>query len=371
MRYAPRDIYTHAEEYIAHCRRHPCSSRISALKIGLWGLKRALFPRDTGLKKKSEFSDKNLHVAFILEGGIGDIVINANYIENFIRIASCPVVIDIYAGQKKDILQSIFGNKVYISNIMGDKPLQYAYDAVIDMLYMPKLLRADEGRLTYLGGEKLNDCLINMRRFAAVFPEWVSSRSCNFVGLFGYARIRGLNRNRLASAGNMEEGFDENLFSLSVPAITPDVLERFPFLNAPFIAVNRSVGSSRESTKLWSVKEYQNVLTRIKEQYPAIPLIRIGSETGEIQECNVNICGKTTFNELMIILSSAMLLVSNEGGLVHLRHFLHGGKSTVLFCSTDKNFYGYQENENIGKNCHCEWFHHRWQEFCVNTYSNL
>ena len=52
MRYAPRDIYTHAEEYIAHCRRHPCSSRISALKIGLWGLKRALFPRDTGLKKK-------------------------------------------------------------------------------------------------------------------------------------------------------------------------------------------------------------------------------------------------------------------------------------------------------------------------------
>lgn len=101
MRYAPRDIYTHAEEYIAHCRRHPCSSRISALKIGLWGLKRALFPRDTGLKKKSEFSDKNLHVAFILEGGIGDIVINANYIENFIRIASCPVIIDIYAGQKK------------------------------------------------------------------------------------------------------------------------------------------------------------------------------------------------------------------------------------------------------------------------------
>ena len=54
MRYAPRDIYTHAEEYIAHCRRHPCSSRISALKIGLWGLKRALFPRDTGLKKKNQ-----------------------------------------------------------------------------------------------------------------------------------------------------------------------------------------------------------------------------------------------------------------------------------------------------------------------------
>lgn len=371
MRYAPRDIYSHAEEYIAHCRRHACSSRMAALRIGFWGLKRALFPRDAGLKKKSEFSDERLHIAFVLEGGIGDTVVNANYIENFIRLAACPVAVDIYAGQEADVLNGIFRDKTYVSALVGDNPLQYAYDAVIGMLFVPRLLCADEGRLNALGSERLNACLSDMQRFAKTFPEWVDSRSRNFAGLLGYARLRGLTRNRLASAGNMEEEFDENLFSLSAPPITPEVLSRFPFLDAPFIAVNRSVGPSGESTKLWSVPQYGEVLEEVRGKYPGVLLVRMGGCQGDELGCDVSLCGQTDFVELMTLLKRAKLLVSNEGGLVHLRHFLRAGPSLVLFGSSDSRLYAYSENENRTHGCSCEWLHHNWQNFCIKNYAEF
>ena len=371
MRYAPRDIYSHAEEYIAHCRRHASSSRLAALKIGLWGLKRAMFPRDSGLGNTSEFHDDCLHVAFVLEGGIGDILINANYMENFVRLASCRVKIDVYAGCDVDMLSALLSMKSFVSACFGDRPLQHAYDAVIIVLFIPKLLSVDKRRVSSLAGEKMQACLTGMRDFSDRFPEWTDTRSQNFAGLLWYAKLRKIHRTVLPSVGNMEEAFEENLLSFSEPEISAELIEKFPFLQTGFIAVNRSTGNNHESTKLWSVEAYRHFLMKIREEYPGIPLIRVGGSMEEELGCDMDLCGKTTSHDIMALLYKAELLISNEGGLVHLRHFLHAGKSIVLFGSTDRNFYGYPENENIGSDCSCEWLHRRWQEFCIKKYAKF
>ena len=371
MRYVPRDIYNHAEEYIAHCRRHASSSRLAALKIGLWGLKRALFPRDSGLGNTSEFHDDCLHVAFVLEGGIGDILINANYMENFVRLAACRVQIDVYAGCDVDMLSALLSGKSFISACLGDRPLQHAYDAVIMVLFIPKLLCSDKQRILSLAGEKLQACLADMEAFSDRFPEWTDTRAQNFAGLLWYANIRKIHRVFLPAVGNMEDAFEENLFSLPEPEISPALAVKFPFLQTGFIAVNRSTGNNQESTKLESVEVYKRVLRKIREEHPGIPLIRIGGSMGEDLGCDRDLCGKTTSHEMIALLYKAKLLVSNEGGLVHVRHFLHAGKSVVLFDSTGQKFYGYPENENIGSDCSCEWMHRRWQEFCIKKYAKF
>ena len=80
--------------------------------------------------------------------------------------------------------------------------------------------------------------------------------------------------------------------------------------------------------------------------------------------------GRTSFNDLKILLKHSYLHIGPEGGMIHLRHALCKKRSCVLFGPTSQDFYGYPENINIeGPGCinHCEWLTDRWQEKCLNN----
>ena len=75
-------------------------------------------------------------------------------------------------------------------------------------------------------------------------------------------------------------------------------------------------------------------------------------------------------DDLLGLLQSAKLHISQEGGIPILRHVLKGGPSVVLFGPTDEKFFGYEENINItARTCPhpCEWLTKDWMKKCLRT----
>ena len=82
----------------------------------------------------------------------------------------------------------------------------------------------------------------------------------------------------------------------------------------------------------------------------------------------MDLVGKTNLEQIKPILQHALVHIDGEGGMVHLRHALGGGRSVVLFGPTSSEFFGYSENKNlVGGGCAvwCEWALNKWQEGCL------
>ena len=135
-------------------------------------------------------------------------------------------------------------------------------------------------------------------------------------------------------------------------------------------SVDQNFGTD-DSTKMWPVSYWDRLVELIKNERPHFLLIQIGAGKGvkEIKGVDYNLVNRTSFAESMGILKNAKLLISNEGGMVHVRHALGEKKSIVIFGSTDERLFGYSENINLrGKGCPfpCEWNIREWQKRCIN-----
>ena len=91
-----------------------------------------------------------------------------------------------------------------------------------------------------------------------------------------------------------------------------------------------------------------------------------------LENTDLNLCGQTSFDELLVILNEAKLHIDGDCGMVHLRHFMEAKPSVVLFGPTSKKFYEYSENINISANVctGCEWVTNDWMNRCIKTDSS-
>lgn len=150
-----------------------------------------------------------------------------------------------------------------------------------------------------------------------------------------------------------------------------ETLQKFNLKPSLYITVNREVGDSHlcNSTKLWPLAYYRELVEKLKHHYPQYTIVEIGTGKGErIGNTHVNLTGKTTLEEIKVILKHAALHIDSEGGLVHLRHALQGGPSLVFFGPSDPKVLGYSENINLrGNGCDicCEFYSNTWQKECI------
>ncbi len=97
--------------------------------------------------------------------------------------------------------------------------------------------------------------------------------------------------------------------------------------------------------------------------------MQIGDESCvELENIDLNLCGKTSFEEMLVILHNAKIHIDGECGMVHLRHFMEAKPSVVLFGPTNESFYGYPENVNISARpcgATCDWLQLKWHDFCL------
>lgn len=162
----------------------------------------------------------------------------------------------------------------------------------------------------------------------------------------------------------------------NIKLVKTDVLERNNLVTDRYITISRSTDTQitdGNTTKMWPVASYQRLISLIKQRFPNYKIVRIGKRDGCIFDgIDVDLAGRTTFDEMLILLKSSQLHIDIEGGMVHFRHYLCGKPSIVLFGPTSRLNRGYSENINIKANCcsceYCEWLlGSKWFTFCPLT----
>lgn len=167
-------------------------------------------------------------------------------------------------------------------------------------------------------------------------------------------------------------GLEEKYLYKGIPVNTT-ILDEYGLSGKEFITIHRGVDTDqvKDSIKLWPLSYYNDLIKRLKEIFPGIKIVQLGishARCETMDEIDINLIEKTSLPDLGGLLQNARLHIDCEGGLVHFRHALHGGKSIVIFGPTSPDFFGYSENINIRSPAcpiPCEWLVKNWQDECL------
>lgn len=340
-------------------------------------LKKNFWKRLAG-KKVSDFDavdDAVPHIAFIVKGGIGDVVCNLFYIQVFSEKFGLEKSLDIYMEYDADIRDGLLCGKSFFNRALPDKALVVRdYDVVVHLVRLPSVLKFCRDKLQRLGLDELCDYFGYLEQERQQNPIMFMSSSQGDAVAMHYAQLQNRRRPEEADLGNRLM-MREKSFALSCVGDTDAVLRKFGLEKGAYILVQRGVGEADmfdgQTTRLWPAARYEEACRFLKDSFPQYLLVQPGSGRDDaLADVDLDLRGKTSFEELKILLKEARLLLCCEGGMAHLRHFLGGGRSVVLFGPTDTDFYGYQENVNIcsGVCKGCEWLSCDWHKKCLRGF---
>lgn len=220
--------------------------------------------------------------------------------------------------------------------------------------------------------ERLKDISEALYTYCFVTESLLKSEFINQINNYRftkYALLKGKNRIEQIDINGILGVSRED--KMEIPLVETDsVLDKFNLHGLKYIAVNYDTeGHNCAHPKLISSKKFVDLISRIRNKYADYKIVLLGnSKCKEILDVvDYNLAGKTTLEEVAVILRKSQLLIACEGGLVHLNHFLEG-KSLVFFGPTNPKVFGYKENANlVNEACtdYCEWLTDNWDKKCI------
>ena len=369
-----KNYFDELEEKVYRYRKsHPDRPYRAASHLMLWCFK-SLFRRLRVDKTIDDIKSKpvtiyNKSILFNLNGGIGDIVIAINFLiqlhtkcgQGFTFYITVPNVFLDTAGiliQKHDFLK-LFDGKTGGSNI---------FVAEINLCRVPQIVSVD---ITAIANESmpLAEWARHVYDFNKTYPEYLKSGTTGDFLLTNFTKLAG--RNRLSQADIDDLVGVKTVYELPTDS-EKSVLEQYGLTENKYITLQCGIGALSGdglSTREWPIEKYNKLIGLIKKHNGNIMLVQIGTEKDPAMAVDVDLRGKTTFNEFLVVLKNAKLHIGGESGCVHMRHFMGARPSAVLFGPTFKDFYAYDENINISSGVcpGCEWLHNGWREICIKS----
>lgn len=321
-----------------------------------------------------------VYVAFLSIGGVGDLVVNMNFIAAFKKhceAAGGRLEIDLFHSAK--LIESLY-----------DRDAGYLTGWYDLAEYREKL----EGKYDLVFGycmRSLKPFSCRFRRVSTICPEARRLRRLYAMHYDEHAeffdqnpRWDGLYGQLMAARGYtrlQEADIDHVLgikdYSIRIPVREEEkTLRSFGLRAGEYLTFNNSVDTTfkgSRSTKQWFSRSFEALFEILHEKLPEMKLVYLGPTREDVLAPYVcNLSGKTTFEELKVLLKNAKLHVGPEGGMVHMRRALgaeNGGKSCVLFGPTTPDIFGYAQNINLedASACpaRCEWMTPTWQMKCA------
>lgn len=316
---------------------------------------------------------KELDVAFLIIGGLGDALIALNYIQVFHkRYGADHIKLYLETVSGRNGYSVLFSDENIFSGILDvaeDDICPEKYQIYIRIQRYPEVIYADKSRIARLCPE-LIDYLQLLEKFKIFHPRCFEK---DFVAdgiSAAYEAICGRKRYEQPDVYGFLGISEQFTFPLKADY---GALERFSLNVDEYITMHRGTEKknyNKSATKLWSIDGYNAVFRHLDEQYPEFKVVLVGSEyeaNENLDFWGLNVVGGTTLPELAAIVGNAKLHIDTEGGLVHLRHSVSGKPSIVLFGPTSVDFFGYSENENIRTEAcpyPCEWMTESWSGEC-------
>lgn len=309
-------------------------------------------------------------IAVQLKGGIGDQLLDLNWLYHLKNYLN-GIDIDLYC---RTIIKDVFCKDLCFLNScyfeMDDIAVE-KYDLILKVERFPKIIYENESACDL--NIHLKNYVEALKKFEQTFSKFFSFGN-RFDGVSAtYSTI--VNKKRIQQPdvfGLLNVGRDFP-FEFQIPKSA--LADKFNLYDAPFITFHRGCDTNhtKNSNKLWPLQYYNALINAIKKKFPHLILVQLGINSErcpDMEKIDVNLVGQTTMADICDILKHSALHIDGEGGFVHIRHALKGGKSVVLFGPTSPEFFGYDENINLRSTvcpCCCEHILEKWDEKCLIT----
>ena len=325
-------------------------------------------------------NDNVFRLGVKLKGGLGDILIGLNYLNILAKnFQNKDYMLDVYAHRNLSLLLSLmptnnFINNVYVDDAISDNGSDF-YDLFIVINRYPDIIRKRLEKI-YNFSPNLIDFVhacekfhLENKRFFDYLP--VCDGESNYLSeILSKKRIQ---QPDIYNFFNLKENFS---YELNIDERAVKKFDDLGLKKNTYITIHRGVDDrqTNESIKLWPFDFYGTLINLLKDEYPNIKIVQLGinfERCPEFNNVDINLVGKTSLEDIKVLLKNSLLHIDGEGGFVHLRHALNGGQSVVLFGPTSPAFYGYTENINLrGNGCPepCEWIANNWQTFCCRGF---
>ncbi len=353
-----------------------CQKIENEMKKHQWDTSKRVIEQ-TGNKFQIKKEMDKINIGIVVSGGLGDYIVSANYIYKLIQkydkrhfdiyilvegsISSAKTIFD-----KNDLFSSIISPGQYENRL-------YLFDIAIHISRYPEVKYVDHGRIMEVYPdfseyiwlcEKY--CMENERFFK--YAPHLDGETAVFSIMNGDKRMT---QPDIYNHLGLTEQYE---YQIHCPP-EKETLEKFDLFGKKYIVLHRGGDNAVTDTsvKMWPLNYYVDLVHLIREKYPNLILVQLGSPQDEKIDADIdyNYVGQTTLEDMKVLSKCCSVLIDNEGGIVHLRHALGGGKSIVLFGATSLDFFGYSDNINLyNSNCPicCEWTINKWQDQCLRGY---
>ena len=364
------DLQEKVGAYTKKYAKHPCKA---AVKMAFWNMKYLLkLITDTQIiEKLKPEQNKTVSCCFELGGGLGDIVLALNYLVCLKqRFPNIHLTITIDKRFFNEV-ETILFEQDFVDELSTTKDKKQKYDVRIKLVRMPYVRYVNKTIVKKLYPEFYN-FITKVENFNLENVMYNFSGSCSDFLVEKYTLLQ--KRKRIAEADVENYIGVTSQFEIKQSLNAENVLSKFALDGCKYITIQRGVGvcdynQNGYSTRIWPIKHYNQLVAMLKQEYPDYKIVQVGADTCiQIDNIDLNLCGKTSFAEMLVILQNSLLHIDGECGMVHLRHFLGAKPSVVLFGPTNEKFYGYEENINMANRpCggSCEWLHANWRDFCM------
>jgi ADP-heptose:LPS heptosyltransferase len=264
------------------------------------------------------------YVAFVIHGGLGDKIRERSVLESLLSMFPNNTVVDIYNRRARIVFNGVnirFFLDLEIWQITKNK---------YDVMYV---LSGNAAEIFYVKSGK---------GFVDTILKNISNHKNTYFSENNKNRHLVSDIKAKSGVGNIND------LSLSVNYKRKS-LEKFNIGNSlKYITIQYGFGGDgkNDDVKCWNTNNWERLIKILKNRFSNISIIQIGISSYKLQNVDINVAKKTSYNELCSILKNSLLHIDIDGACSHISWAL-GTKSIVLFGPTDAQYCAYPGNINI------------------------
>ena len=314
--------------------------------------------------------ESRLQAAFIVGGGIGDVLKSTSVLASIVDRFSCDITYITNQNGAAELLENNPYVKHVICNLdqydLADNILKYipAFDLVITWRYVVQFYVPPKSRIDYAVVRLFNDRAIAVRSTLLKYVHLCIWPSSNHTFSCEMARL-GMRIHDVSTITSGQPTNDSNPYGIPFFPTAKALRIVSEFLSKSYITVHNgfdrnNIGARRRktnyaSTKNISVAQWRDIVLKLRRAN--IQIIQLGVvEENEIPGVSYYLNGQTSLSETALLLKHAICHIDTEGGLVHLARAVHA-RSVVLFGPTPAEVFGYPQNINLEPpDCKGCWF---------------
>jgi len=330
-------------------------------------------------RKELNLKDDVLNISFCVSGGLGDYLVFANYL-CFLwkRYPKFYMRVDLYFSKGMQYAKLLFEDGKLCDHYYlyreADGDLN-GYDVTFFISRYPEVRQYDPRKVQALFPEFF-DYILLCERFYKEHKIFYMDIPSGDAQSAAYSAIKRQNRLQQPDIYGFLGISREYAYQPQLKKDEESRLADFGLKEKQYITLYYGCELAYStSTKMWPHQYYSRLAALIKAAYPDLVLVQYGANvkiSPPIENIQLNLVGKTDMEDVAILLKHSLLHIDCEGGMIHFRNALRGGKAIGLYGPTRAEFFGYDADVKlIGNGCPeaCEWITGDWMLKCAAGFS--